>query len=244
MALIKCKECGNEVSSIAAACPKCGAPVVGAGVVVKKAASGIWTAVKLVMGLLTLIFVYRCTQLAGLADRPLDGAPTAAPRSLAVPAPGTTTTAAATGTESLNAWHYNSFTDPMTSRTVPYATVQSTNSMSLDFPYRGENFGHLTVRSAKSGPEVLFRIDKGQTMCRSYDYSCTVTVRFDEKPAMSFAATGPSDHSTETAFLSQSAKFVAEAKKARAIKVSMDIYHAGTQVLEFGPLTPLEWPPK
>jgi uncharacterized paraquat-inducible protein A len=27
MAMQKCKECGNEVSSKAAACPKCGAPV-------------------------------------------------------------------------------------------------------------------------------------------------------------------------------------------------------------------------
>ena len=27
MALIKCPECGNEVSSIAASCPKCGYPI-------------------------------------------------------------------------------------------------------------------------------------------------------------------------------------------------------------------------
>ncbi len=27
MALMKCKECGNEVSNKAASCPKCGAPI-------------------------------------------------------------------------------------------------------------------------------------------------------------------------------------------------------------------------
>lgn len=30
MALIKCAECGNEISDKAAACPNCGAPVAGA----------------------------------------------------------------------------------------------------------------------------------------------------------------------------------------------------------------------
>lgn len=30
MALIKCPECGNQVSNTANACPKCGAPIAGA----------------------------------------------------------------------------------------------------------------------------------------------------------------------------------------------------------------------
>lgn len=31
MALVKCSECGNEVSDKASACPGCGAPIGGAG---------------------------------------------------------------------------------------------------------------------------------------------------------------------------------------------------------------------
>jgi hypothetical protein len=32
MALISCKECGNQVSTLASACPKCGAPIAAAAV--------------------------------------------------------------------------------------------------------------------------------------------------------------------------------------------------------------------
>ena len=32
MALIKCSECGNQVSSSAASCPKCGTPIASEGI--------------------------------------------------------------------------------------------------------------------------------------------------------------------------------------------------------------------
>jgi len=47
MALVDCKECGNEVSSTASACPKCGAKV-------KKAKLWFWIPLGLVAGFLVL----------------------------------------------------------------------------------------------------------------------------------------------------------------------------------------------
>lgn len=41
MALMKCKECGNEVSTSAGACPKCGAPVVLAPNAAKRIGKGV-----------------------------------------------------------------------------------------------------------------------------------------------------------------------------------------------------------
>ena len=32
MALVKCPECGNQVSTAAASCPKCGAPIASPGI--------------------------------------------------------------------------------------------------------------------------------------------------------------------------------------------------------------------
>lgn len=52
MALIKCKECGNEVSNSAAACPKCGAKVpkkVGIGTLVISGLIG-WGVFSLISG--------------------------------------------------------------------------------------------------------------------------------------------------------------------------------------------------
>jgi hypothetical protein len=41
MALMKCKECGNDVSTSASVCPKCGAPVVLAPGAAKRIAKGV-----------------------------------------------------------------------------------------------------------------------------------------------------------------------------------------------------------
>jgi len=59
MALIKCKECGSDVSSIAAACPKCGAPVASTSTVAATAGR-VWTITKLLIGAVLLITIFRC----------------------------------------------------------------------------------------------------------------------------------------------------------------------------------------
>lgn len=232
MALIKCAECGGEVSSKAAACPKCGAKPPA------KTSLVTW-----IIGGIFLVFVYQCTQLSGFADRP----DTSAPSRVSSPASSAGATSSPTPIApdkvvDLTAWNYASRIDPMTSREVKLAVLASTNSMSLEFPYSGPNYGHLTLRSTSAGPDVMFRIDKGQTMCRSYKHDCVITVRFDDKPAMKFNGLAPSDGSTETAFLDQESKFISEASKAKTIKVSLEIYQGGVQVLEFAPPKPLEWP--
>lgn len=63
MALIACRECGAKVSDSATACPSCGHPVPSKVGTVKKAASGIWTAIKLFVALIIGIVVFQCTSL-------------------------------------------------------------------------------------------------------------------------------------------------------------------------------------
>lgn len=55
MALTKCGDCGQDVSTAATSCPKCGRPVakpVTVGSVAKQTASGAWTIVKVVFAVL------------------------------------------------------------------------------------------------------------------------------------------------------------------------------------------------
>lgn len=237
MALVKCKECGKDVSSTATACPHCGAPVKTGNPVVK-AASGIWTALKLFVGFVVLLVVYQCTQRMSTLDERVGAAP-------AVNTLTATPTAAPAPPPAPPGWKYETRTDQMTSKVLPLAGIRSVNSMNLEFPYKGPNYGSLLVkRSAKGETDVMFSIDKGQTMCRSYKYSCEVNVRFDDGQPVTFRGIGPSDSSTEHAFLENPAKFIAAATKAKRIRVSMDIYQAGTQVLDFTPSEPLQWPPK
>jgi hypothetical protein len=138
-------------------------------------------------------------------------------------------------------WSYSEDTDAMTSKRTSYAQLQSDNSLNLGFPYKGKNHGNLTVRQhPKYGLNVIFTIDKGQLICRSYD-GCSVMVRFDDKPAVRFGANGPADHSSDTIFISGASQFVASASKAKRILVQANVYQSGSPVLEFSSSTPLLW---
>ena len=138
-------------------------------------------------------------------------------------------------------WGYSENTDRMTSKSTSAASITSDNSLRLDFPYKGDNYGRITVRQhPKYGLDVIIAIDKGQILCSSYN-GCPVEIRFDDKPAMRFSGTGPADNSNDTVFLSNAPRFISEAKKAKRILVSMNIYKSGAPLLEFSTTAPLQW---
>ena len=141
------------------------------------------------------------------------------------------------------AWAYQSQNDPMTSKPTHTADLRSSNSLTLEAPYSGSNFGNLQIRK-KSGKaeEVLFSIEKGQTLCKSYAADCKVMVRFDDAKPVAFSGQNPSDGSSNYVFLSPASRLITEARTAKRIKVSLDIYHNGTQIVEFSSAPPLAWP--
>lgn len=138
-------------------------------------------------------------------------------------------------------WKYESGVDKMTSKTTHDALLISDNMLRFDFPYGGENYGQITVRSRPGeGSRVLLLIAKGQIMCSSYE--CDVFVRFDDAAPVRFGGDHPADNSSNVVFLTRSAAFIARAKTAKKILVSFTAYRQGTQILEFGMSEPLKWP--
>lgn len=213
MALIKCKECKTEVSTTAKACPKCGAKV--------PPKTGLFTklvAVVIGIGALGVIF-------GGSGDKTAQRA----------------ATASASAVNPVGGWDYSTNADKMTGKPTKYSILKSTNSLDLKFPYSGQNHGYLQVRKKDGKAEdVMFHFDKGQSLCRSYNDGCKVQVRFDQAQPVTFNGTNPSDGSSNVVFLSSPGTFIAAAKKAKAIKVSLELYQAGTQVLEFQSSVPLQ----
>lgn len=129
----------------------------------------------------------------------------------------------------------------MTSKETRTASIKSTNSLELDFPYKGKNHGSLQVRRhPRHGLNVIFIIDKGQLQCGSYN-GCNVVIRFDDLPAATFSGAGPADNSSNVIFIKNSAKFIAQATKAKKILVQANIYQEGAPVLQFDSKTPLVW---
>lgn len=142
-----------------------------------------------------------------------------------------------------SSWQYSREEDSMTGKVRSWASVESVNSLDLGFPYQGMNMGRLTVRQhPRYGLDVIFEIQKGQLIC-GID-RCSVLVRFDSAPPVSFEAVPPADHSSRALFLQPARKFVALAKKAHDIRVQATLYDNGNQVLQFHTAEPLGWPAK
>lgn len=139
-------------------------------------------------------------------------------------------------------WRYLQGTDAMTGKTIEYGLLESTNTLTLDFPYKGHNPATLQVRKhPKYGLDVIYRIAKGQLMCSSIT-GCPIEVRFDDRAAMRFTGSEPADHDPSTLFINNAPRFIAEARKAKRILVRVNVYQNGAPVMEFHSSQPLYWP--
>lgn len=228
MAIRKCRECGKEVSSEAKTCPHCGVANP-----VKKGVSPL----RLILVVLLGFVVYRC---ASLSETVTSGTTPGAKGVATITQPVVSSTTPPPPPPNEN-WRFDTGQDQMTGKPVRQAYVTSVNSLALDFPYRGSNYGQLTVRQhPKHGLDVIVSVEKGQMLCRSYD-GCVVQVRFDDAPPSEFSAAGPADHSTTSLFLQNPKRFIAGASKAKHVRVAFSMYQAGTQVLEFSTPAGLDW---
>jgi len=127
----------------------------------------------------------------------------------------------------------------MTGQKMRAASVTSSNSVNFDFPYAGEQRAKLIIRRMRGGEGVILSIEKGQLTCGGY-YGRRVSVRFDEKPARRFTVTEPADHDSTMVFIRNEKSFIAEAKKAKIIRIEAIVYQNGSPVFEFN-TAGLEW---
>lgn len=216
MALIKCKECGSEVSSKAEACPKCGAKIaskpMGCGSIIGVAILGI-----VIISTFSSIF----------------SSNSSSPSLAATTSPHEAKTIVSEPKEVGSQWTYRSENDSMTKGKINDAIVRSSNTVNFEFPYSGEQHATLSWRThPRYGKDVIFRIEKGQILCKSYQ-DCTILVRFDDGAPEKFSAVGPADNSSESAFFRNYGRLFDKMKKAKKIRVSANIYKQGEPIFEF-----------
>ena len=117
-------------------------------------------------------------------------------------------------------WSYSQYEDEMGRGRVHVASIESTNTISLDFPYSGQQHGTLALREhPQHGKDVFLKIERGQML--DSDYNDPVVVRFDSDKPISFSSSGASDHSTETLFLGGNAfaVFSMRLKSAKTVRI-------------------------
>jgi hypothetical protein len=129
-------------------------------------------------------------------------------------------------------WTHYSDTDAMSGKITKTALITSSNSHNFGFPYQGETFARLVMRTTGKQKDVMIILDQGQIVCHSY-MNCKIQVRFDDAPAQSFRGSESSDNDPTLVFLSPESKFMVNAAKAKKIIIALTLYQEGIRIFEF-----------
>lgn len=211
MALVKCKECGQQISTDAKACPSCGKKRTSCATIGCAAILGLC-----LVGYIASLFVFHgggTPETNPVETQPISSAP-------AAPIPGAQ-------------WKYFQNEDEMAKGTSYFAMVTSTNTLTFDFPYSGPQHATLTLRThPRHGKDLILRIERGQFLCHSFD-DCSVLVRFDDGQAQKYSASPAADNSTEQIFIRNYPRFVGNMLKAKRVRISTKVYQEGEPVMEF-----------
>jgi len=115
----------------------------------------------------------------------------------------------------------------MTGVTSYHASVDSLNTVNLDFPYSGEQRASLLITS--SG--VILYVKKGQVTCGSIRGGCRILAKFDDSKAEYEDWYSIGDDSTTVSVRGES--FLTKLYKAKKLVVRLDFYQNGFHDFEF-----------
>lgn len=262
MAMTKCHECKKDISTTAAACPHCGAKP-------KPKTSGcawlalIFIAIPVVFGIVMSESRKQeaAAQVAADQARAAERAKAEAARLAAMTpeqraeaekaAEAAAKEAAAQAEAAAEKareqaliasgvrWRYSESADEMGRGTVRNAIARSVNAHEFKFPYAGEQRASLQVRKhPKHGTDVIFFIERGQFVCDVY--TCAVTLRYDDRPPVTVAASKPADHDTTTVFFPNAGDMIRQLVRSKRLRVEANYYNNGSRVFEFD-VSGLEW---
>jgi hypothetical protein len=77
----------------------------------------------------------------------------------------------------------------------------------------------------------MLHISRGQFLCRTD--SCSLMVRFDDKPAARFSAAEPADNSSTLLFIRDYSRFLRETRAAKVVRIEALFFQNGSRVFEF-----------
>lgn len=247
MALIKCKECGHEISKSATSCPNCGAKVKRTTLFTK------FVAVLIAFVAISSYLGHHAADEASAQKVAREAAQRRAEQArLAAMTPEQKAEAKKKKEAEQRArqiaeqqrlglrWNYQEADDKMGRGKIKSAYVRSLNQVEFSFPYAGPQRATLVLRShPKYGKDVMLNIDRGQFLC-GID-GCSVQVRFGHGKPAEFNASGPSDQSTTTLFIVNYSQFVANLRKVKKVYIEAQFFQEGNKIFEFD-VSNLKWP--
>lgn len=140
-------------------------------------------------------------------------------------------------------WSYTSTENAMGDGKTSEACITSENEVRLDWPY-GNTKADLCLRNSKAfGRDAYVALHgDGQILCRSYE-SCTLRIRYGDKPAQTISGIGASDNSTNIVFIQNRSSLERNLKGTDKTAIEIEFYQAGRQALVF-PTKGFDWKPE
>jgi hypothetical protein len=131
-------------------------------------------------------------------------------------------------------WNYGSNSDKMEGSITKWGMNESTNKVSMKFPYQGGTSATIVVFDDGN---VKIRMSKGQVLCTSYN-GCMIRVKFDDgKPEFLAANGADSSLDSQTIWISKyqghANRFINKLKSSKKVMVELEVYQEGSPVFEF-----------
>jgi len=129
-------------------------------------------------------------------------------------------------------WVLTEVADGITGETIKVSSIKSKNTISLKFPYSGEQHATLTLRSQGDDVSVSISIERGQLFPASLQMgTAKASVRIDDAVIESplVAATGLQ---TDVAFLTHE-RLPLMILRGKELRIEVELYHEANQVLVF-----------
>lgn len=201
-----CKSCGTKLHSNAKRCPTCGRPQTT-------------RSAKIVAALFALLVI---VMVAGQDNQK----ETQGSEKNSVTA--TKPTPKVPGSQ----WKYTASEDEMTGKKSYWASVESDNVVTFDFPYHKPQRATLTLRThPRHGRDLIFSIERGQLQCKYK--GCSVLVRFGDGEPVKFQASEPSSRDSTMLFIRDYSRFAGEMLKVDTVRISADVWKEGSRVFTF-----------
>ncbi len=146
-------------------------------------------------------------------------------------------------------WKYRNQLSPMTDEVTWFATITSTNSVRMGFPYEGGTRAHLVLRrttapdSSITSVEVLLYVDRGQFISPQEG---GINVRLgDDKPQF-FYTDATASYDYDTVFIRDPNRLIATIQKGllenqTRLRIEAEFFREAPKVFEFDTFG-LVWP--
>lgn len=226
MALQKCKECGNEISSQASSCPKCGAPV-------KKSTKKPSGCLVLIIVLIAFIIYAKSGknnnyEATDTTQNVTQEQPAAHEKEL--PAESEKSPAPAQVRKN---WTSGAVKDEMTDADLPYAASVSLNGADFKFPYyvAGGSKATIVIRKDVKRKVAYVMVEKGHMICGYND--CHIVIRDEAGTIKNWSASEAAAGIHNALFINDVKAFENLIKKNKKIRIGIEFYEYGVKSFDF-----------